>query len=467
MRTESLWIFFIISLILGPFVLNIIGVTTALGTHDIAVTSVTPSPTSVRLGELVNITVIVENRGTENETFDVTVYYDTTNIETRTSIILEAGLNTSLTFTWNTTDVREEIYATDEKGKTYIINATASTVAGETLEDQEDNTLVSSSTVKVISHYIEVVPQSTVDPNLTPGLNYTVSIYTDYNGTDIWGYEFTLTYNPNVLQGVEVTNGDLITTATAPIMFHSNGFDNTLGELKRTGSGFSFFEPPPPLASGPGTLANVTFTIVGAGDSDITLGTTAFATSRLIGRNATTGGEYNIIDDITPYLDHILHGYFGISEVVIHDVAVISVTLNTTSVVAGELVNITVGVKNNGTVTETFDVKVYYDQIAPNWLIETQTVQNLGAGANTSLTFTWNTTDVGEGDKTVIAKAIPVLGEENTTNNTLESDKKVTVNFPPEPPLPIELIIGVLVVVIVVIAVATYVTKRRKKPTLE
>jgi len=462
MRKESLWIFLIISFILGPFVLNRIEVTTALETHDIAVTSVTPSSTSVRLGQLVNITVIVENQGTENETFDVTVYYNTTNIETRTSIILEAGLNTSLTFTWNTTDVKEEIYATDEKEKTYTISATASTVAGETPEDQKDNMLASSSTVKVISHYIAVIPQGTVDPNLTPGMNYTISIYTDYNGTDIWGYEFTLTYNPNVIHGVEVTNGDLITTATAPIMFHSNGFDNTLGKLKLTGNGFSFLEPPPPLASGPGILANVTFTVVGTGDSDIHLGTTVFATSRLIGRNATTGEEYNIIDDITPYLGHILHGYFSNQEVVIHDIAVINITLNTTSVVSGELVNITVGVKNNGTVTETFDVKVYYNQIASNWLIETQTIPNLEAGANTSLTFTWNTTDVRKGDHTIIAEAIPVLGEENTANNTLESDKKVTVKLSPEPPLPIGFIIGVLVVVVVVIAVATYVAKRKK-----
>ena len=461
MSKQSLWIFFIIVLILGPFVLNIIGVTTALGTHDIAVTNVTPSRTSVRLGEPVNITVIVENQGIENETFDITVYYDSTNIETRTNIILEAGLTTSLTFTWNTTDVREEIYATDEKEKTYTINATASTVAGETLEDQEDNTLVSSDPVKVVSHYIGIVPQSTVDPNLTPGMNYTILIYTDYNGSDIWGYEFTLAYNPNVLQGVEVTNGDLITAATAPIMFHSGGFDNTLGELKQTGNGFSFLSPPPPLAPGPGTLANVTFTVVGEGDSDIILGTTAFATSRLIGRNATTGEEYNIIDDITPDLDHILHGYFGNSELVIHDVAIISVTLNPVSVVAGELVNITVTVENNGTVTETFDVKVYYDQIALNWLIETQEVPNLGAGASMSLTFTWNTTDVGRGDKTIIAKAFSVLGEENTANNTLESDQKVTVNLPPEPPIPIGLIIGVLVVVGAVIAVAMYVVKRR------
>jgi hypothetical protein len=47
----------------------IIGVT-AQETHDIAVVSVTPSLTSVRVGELVNITVVVENKGTNNETFD-------------------------------------------------------------------------------------------------------------------------------------------------------------------------------------------------------------------------------------------------------------------------------------------------------------------------------------------------------------------------------------------------------------
>jgi hypothetical protein len=117
----------------------IIGVT-AQETHDIAVVHVTPSRTSVRLCELVNITVVVENQGTENETFDVTVYYDNTAIEMKTTSNLTTGINTFLTFTWNTTSVTEEVYTSPGHRKTYAIKATVSTVAGET--DVEDNTRV-------------------------------------------------------------------------------------------------------------------------------------------------------------------------------------------------------------------------------------------------------------------------------------------------------------------------------------
>jgi hypothetical protein len=266
------------------FSANMIGITVAQADHDIAVVSVTPSLTSVRVGELVNITVVVENKGTNNETFDVTVYYDSSTIKTETVTNLVAGTNTSLTFTWNTTDVREEIYAADKKEKAYTINATASTVPDET--DTEDNTLVSPSKVSVKSQYIAVIPQSTVDPNLEPGMNYTVSIYTDYNGSDVWSWVFGLTYNPTVLEVIEVVNGDLITTDKHPdALFDTGDFNNTLGKLSNPNAFFYYIEEPIPTTYGPGILANVTFTVVGTGDSDITIDKSE---TELTGYNATT-----------------------------------------------------------------------------------------------------------------------------------------------------------------------------------
>lgn len=151
-----------------------------------------------------------------------------------------------------------------------------------------------------------------------------------------------------------------------------------------------------------------------------------------------------------------------------HDIAVVNVTPSQTFVKTGDSVNITVVIENNGTVTETgIEVKVYYDNVAAEWLIRTQTVSTLGAGASISLTSTWDTTDVGEGDHTVIAKAISVPGEDYTENNILESNETVKVILAAEQPLPIELIIGVVVVAIVVIAVVAYAAKRRNKTTLE
>jgi len=158
---------------------------------------------------------------------------------------------------------------------------------------------------------IYIDPATKVDSTLTPGKNYTVSIKTNYTGDDVWGYEFTLAYNPLVLQGVEVANGDLITTAKDPSATFTPGtFDNDFGILSNTGAGFEYPGTPMPVTSGPGTLANVTFTVVGIGDTYIELGTEATAPTRLIGYDAIMEEKYNIIDDVTPDVGHILHAYF-------------------------------------------------------------------------------------------------------------------------------------------------------------
>jgi hypothetical protein len=446
--------------------LNMIGITVAQPDHDVAVIGVTPFPTSVRLGEPVDITVVVENQGAMNETnFNVTVYYDAAVIETKTVQDLAAGAGKNLTFTWNTTGVTEEVYNTTFKQKTYFIDATASTVPGET--DTEDNTLRSNSTVKIISQYIAVVPESIVDTTLTPDKNFTVSIYTDYNGTDIWGWQFSLTYNPNVLEGVSVTNGDLITEAKHDSAEFTLGtFDNTLGRSSLTVAYFFYMPPDEPyVTSGPGILANITFTVVGTGDSDITL-----VESETQLKGYKDGQIYEIVSNRKPDIGHILHGYFrNAVEAVTHDVAILSVTPSNTTVTEGDLVNITVVVENQGTVPETVTVAAYYDKISPNYLIATtKTVQSLEADANASLTFVWNTTDISIlGTYSIWAEAGTVLGETDTEDNRREGEDTVTVKGLPRQRVPIELAIGIVVVVVLAGAVVLYAVRRRRKPTPE
>ncbi len=157
MRKKLLWITLIIPLILSLLNVNMIGVAAAQETHDIAVISVTPYPTKVGLGELVNVTVIIENQGTENENFTVTVYYDNTTIETQNVTNSAPNTSTPLTFVWNTTGIT---------AGTYSINATASAVPGETEPDTADNTL--TLPFDVVSPYIAVLPRSTLDLTLTP-----------------------------------------------------------------------------------------------------------------------------------------------------------------------------------------------------------------------------------------------------------------------------------------------------------
>jgi len=152
----------------------------------------------------------------------------------------------------------------------------------------------------VDSPYIKVVPESTVTTDLTLGMLYTVSIYTDCTNDDIFAYQFTLSYDPNILEGFEVTNGDLIVGGSA--RFLAPPFNNTAGELSPT-TGFFFNEGE--VTTGPGTLAYVTFRVVGIGPSDITIG----PETKLKGWDDWDEIDYDIIfAAVDP--THIQHGYF-------------------------------------------------------------------------------------------------------------------------------------------------------------
>ncbi|MEM2702777.1 MAG: dockerin type I domain-containing protein, partial [Candidatus Bathyarchaeia archaeon] len=108
-----------------------------IGIHDIATTNLTPLKTIVGQGYTMNINVTVANQGDFTETFNVTLYANTTEIVTK-EIILESGGSATITFAWNTTGFA--------KGN-YTIWAYAWPVPGET--NTEDNTKYFDEIVKV------------------------------------------------------------------------------------------------------------------------------------------------------------------------------------------------------------------------------------------------------------------------------------------------------------------------------
>ena len=454
-KTSGKFIITFLIFVLLSININLIGVTVAQNDPNIAVVEATPYPTKVGLGlgELVNVTVIVANQGTENENFNVTVYYNSTTInstliETQNVTALASNTNATLKFAWNTTNV--------PVGR-YSINATASSVPDET--DTADNTLISSTYVDVVSPYIGVLPRRTVDTTLTPGKNYTISIITDYNGSDIWAYQFELTYNPSVLQGTEVVNGDLITEGD--VGFLTDGFNNTKGKLELT----TAYTIPTTSQTGPGILANVTFTIVSIGDSNIEL---SKETSLKRGQASD-----NIIDYLSnlnpdPTEGKFLHGYFrNTEEAVIHDVAVISIDLSTNNVTEGNDVTINVTIKNNGTVAESVTVEVYYGFSTslgiPLHSIGTQTT-TIESSASKTLSFTWDTTGVLADTYPITAEVILSGGvtDENEGNNMFV-DGTIEVIATSGTPFSIWLFVAIVVVVVAVIAIIYIVMRKRRK----
>jgi len=247
-----------------------------------------------------------------------------------------------------------------------------------------------------------VVPEETVDPTLTPGMNYTIVIYTDYSGSDVWGWQFGLTFNPAVLEGIEVLNGDLITRQKSTLArFIPGEFNNTLGTLSLTNAFFYPVPIPPPTTNGPGTLAYVNFRVVGNGISDLILESAAPSTAQLLGWQyiiITADGAPGATEP--PYgSDHIGHGSFN-NLLEGHEAAVTGIALPAAAII-GDNVTIDVTVANGGSYSETFNLTV----TANATQVGNQTVTDLASGEVETLAFIWNTTDITAGNYEINATA--------------------------------------------------------------
>lgn len=91
--------------------------------RDVAVTDVTPSKTSVYVGDTVNITVAVQNYGGVAQSFNVTVYRNDTVINTKNVSDLAVGASEVLNFSWDTSG--------EQPCSNYTIKAEASVVPDE------------------------------------------------------------------------------------------------------------------------------------------------------------------------------------------------------------------------------------------------------------------------------------------------------------------------------------------------
>ncbi len=111
--------------------------TEELGIHDIAVTALTVSKTEAAPGDSISLEATIKNNGDFNETFTVTAYYNETEIDTESDVSLNAGKTKTVLFTWDTTGVKDGVYAISVKA----ILATE--------ENPGDNTFTYSSIVTI------------------------------------------------------------------------------------------------------------------------------------------------------------------------------------------------------------------------------------------------------------------------------------------------------------------------------
>jgi len=159
-------------------------------------------------------------------------------------------------------------------------------------------------------------------------------------------------------------------------------------------------------------------------------------------------GDGNITATNSAVITHIYHEYgdFNVTlatvdndgynnttsqiiNVPVHDIAILNATVSQTEVHVGQVVNITVTVKNEGTTKESFNVTVFRN----GTLVGTQLILNLASNAEKILYFYWNTTGMTPNTGYAIwAEASTVAGETDIFDNTYSCGTvKVESQSPP------------------------------------
>jgi len=269
--------------------------------------------------------------------------------------------------------------------------------------------------------------------------NITVSIS---DVSDLYGWQFNLTFNSAVLEALEFHEGPFLKEAAlaqgGDTYDLPTTFNNTAGWVF---AGRAFSTPLDDGATGSGVLAYVTFNATAEGSSSLQFygpGTDTFL---------------NTMNRDTQLPERISFTPVGgsINVALVHDVAITGLTVSESRVTIGDSVSIVVNVKNNGSVPETFNVTLSYDST----VIEIRTVSGLAAGDSKSLSFTWSTKDLVAQDYTVTATASTVSGENQTADNVYSAVVSVAQ------PFPMEIVVGAIIVIVIVVAIAFFYLKRR------
>jgi len=362
--------------------------------HEIAVSL--EAPTFLEPGDSSLLNATVYNRGLSNETnVELLLLVNGTIVNNVIIPELPSGMSYTIDYLWTPT-----------LEATYNVTAYAPPISDEKVTT---NNFMSRMVAVSLAPPMPVIY---VEPSIITaevGETFTINVNVK-NITDLFGYDFLLNYTTAVLTATEITLGDFF---PPDAMIWYKKINDTAGYVR-----YAVTMPPGSQfgKSGSGTLATIIFTVDSIGESPLYL-------------IADKPPHHILLNHKGQYIIHSEYdGYF--SSVAVHDVAVIDVKPYPTEVLVGESLTINVTVWNQGDFTETFNVTAYYASVP----IDTQTVVSLGVGATTTLKFTWNTTDIAEGNYTIRAEASAVVGEGDTADNTYV-DGIVTITLPLKAPL--------------------------------
>jgi len=335
--------------------------------HDVAITFLNAEPLQVQVGQPVNITLCIKNFGTEPESFNVTIYYDSFPLAILKVGFLAPGANVTLFYVWDTSNVLEG---------NYTIRAVIPPLAGE--ENVANNQFVDGKV------WVRA-PQAPVKKHDVAVTSLSISKSQVYRGEDLMVY-------------VNVVNvGDYDESFRLTVYANMSAVWTCLVDLR----------------AGDGRLLSF-----------------AWKVNLEVGRHVVWARAENVTGEVNVENNIFVDGALLVLSPPIHyfhDVAVTSLYPSSYIIYAGQKLNITVTVKNLGNATESFNLTLYYDSN----VISTVLVHDLPPGVERSVTFEWDTSNVAEGNYTLKAYAEPVKDETDTANNVFVDGKVAVLKPPP------------------------------------
>jgi len=231
--------------------------------------------------------------------------------------------------------------------------------------------------------------------NAATGENFTINVTMSYVA-DLYGWELRLGWNATLLDAVDAVEGPFLKARGETYFTYklNQTEGRMIADCTLLGSASG--------VDGSGTLGMLSFFVKNAGECPLDLYSVLLLDSFEQPIPCQVDGGY---------------GYF-----VSHDVAITSVDVLPTAVIQGESVNITVGVENQGSFFEVFNVTVFAN-------LQTIGVQSVSLSNYSSsiVIFFWNTTGFNKGQYDVSASASILLGEVDTADNSELADCRVTI----------------------------------------
>jgi hypothetical protein len=262
--------------------------------------------------------------------------------------------------------------------------------------------------------------------------------------SELFLWQFNMSFNPAVLQAVSVVEGPFLKQAGNTMRPDEPLINNSTGLVL---AGWALFPYPEHGASGDGVLATVTFKVIAEGQSQLQF----IEKTRLRTWDANEGVQVNI-DTV------FVSGSFGYPPEIaaVHDVAVENLATSSRYAVPGDKVTLNVTVTNMGNIAESFDVSLTCNSS----LVDEQSVTELAPEVSQNLVFTWDTKDVAIGDYLLAAAASSVSGETRIADN--DASIIVHVVKASSPMIPLEFLIVAVAAVAVIAASGLFYLNRRK-----